>query len=253
MRRGALQWIASILFIAQMYIVMALAAFAYAPWAIVNRRGAYSGVYWYCNWVRWTAAWMLGLKSEVRGTVPKGEVLIAAKHQSFFDIILIVSVVREPKFIMKSSLRFAPFLGWYAKRIGCVPVDRGKRAEAIRQMMDGVTKGTAPAGQLIIYPQGTRVAPDKRVPYKVGSAVLYTETGQTCVPAATNVGIFWPRHGIYRKPGLAVVEFLEPIAPGLSRDAFMARLETQVEERSDALMREGGFDPDAIPGNDQGT
>ncbi|NIR61199.1 MAG: 1-acyl-sn-glycerol-3-phosphate acyltransferase, partial [Gammaproteobacteria bacterium] len=91
-----------------------------------------------------------------------------------------------PKFIMKSILRYAPFLGWYALRIGCVPVDRGRRAEAIRQMMRGVTDGTAPAGQLIIYPQGTRVAPGRHLPYKVGTAVLYHETGQSCVPAATN-------------------------------------------------------------------
>jgi 1-acyl-sn-glycerol-3-phosphate acyltransferase len=66
------------------------------------------------------------------------------------------------------------------------------------------------------------------------------------VPAATNVGVFWPRTGIMRKPGLAVVEFLEPIEPGLGKDAFMARLEDVVETRSDALMREAGFDPGAV-------
>jgi 1-acyl-sn-glycerol-3-phosphate acyltransferase len=114
-----------------------------------------------------------------------------------------------------------PILGWYGMRIGCVPVDRGKRAEAIRQMMNGVRNGTQTPGQLIIYPQGTRVAPGVAKSYKVGTAILYKETGQTCVPAATNVGVFWPRTGIYRKPGLAVVEFLPPIEQGLSQDAFM--------------------------------
>jgi 1-acyl-sn-glycerol-3-phosphate acyltransferase len=73
--------------------------------------------------------------------------------------------------------------------------------------------------------------------------VLYEQTGQTCVPAATNVGLFWPRKGIYRKPGLAVVEFLPEIAPGLGREAFMQRLEAEVEDASDRLMREAGFDP----------
>ncbi len=132
-------------------------------------------------------------------------------------------------------------------------MDRGRRAEAIRQMMRGVTDGTAPAGQLIIYPQGTRVAPGRHLPYKVGTAVLYHETGQSCVPAATNVGVFWPRRGIYRKPGLAVVEFLDPIEPGLSRQDFLTRLETEVETRSDALMREGGFDPYGLPHDDRGA
>ena len=62
------------------------------------------------------------------------------------------------------------------------------------------------------------------------------------MPAATNVGVFWPRHGILRKRGLAVVEFLEPMAPGMDRDSFMTKLEQVIETRSNALMREAGFD-----------
>ena len=99
-------------------------------------------------------------------------------------------------------------------------------------------------GQLIIYSQGTRVAPGDRKPYKAGTGVLYEDLGQTCVPAATNVGLFWPRRGIIRKPGLAVVEFMDPIAPGLSRKAFMTQLEDRVEARSDALMQEAGYGRD---------
>ncbi|MEM6849634.1 MAG: lysophospholipid acyltransferase family protein [Pseudomonadota bacterium] len=236
-----IQWLRSLIFVAQMYLMMPLMAVYFTPWAIVDRRGAFAGVHTYTRWVRWTASWMVGLKTEIRGTPPTGEVLIASKHQSFLDIIMIVSVVPRPKFIMKSSLRWAPILGWYGLRIGCVPVDRGKRAEAIRQMMDGVRSGTQEPGQLIIYPEGTRVAPGVKKPYKIGTAVLYAETGQTCVPAATNVGVFWPRTGIYRKPGCAVVEFLPPIEPGLEQRPFMARLEAEVEQASDRLMAEAGF------------
>ncbi|SMC62851.1 lysophospholipid acyltransferase family protein [Primorskyibacter flagellatus] len=238
----AIQWLRSLFFVAQMYLMMAVLAVFFTPWAIFDRSGAYAGVRTYCRWVRWTAGWMCGLRSEVRGIVPTDEVLVASKHQSFFDIIIIVSVLPKPKFIMKASLRRAPILGWYAKRIGCIAVDRGKRAEAMRQMIRDVTRGDAPAGQLIIYPQGTRVAPDATKPYKIGTAVLYRETGQDCVPAATNVGVFWPRTGIYRKPGLAVVEFLEPIRAGLNNSSFMAQLEDVVESRSIALMAEAGFD-----------
>ena len=241
-----IQWIRSLIFIGQMYLMMFLMALFFTPWAIVDRRGAFAAVHTYCRWVRWTAGWMVGLRSEIRGEVPTGEVLIASKHQSFFDIIMIVSVVPRPKFIMKASLKYAPILGWYGKRIGCVAVDRGKRAQAIQQMLAGVQSGTQEPGQLIIYPQGTRVAPGVKKPYKIGTAVLYSELNQPCVPAATNVGVFWPRTGIMRKPGLAVVEFLEPIEPGLGKDAFMARLEDVVETRSDELMREIGFDPDAV-------
>ena len=186
---------------------------------------------------------MIGLRTEIRGTVPEGEVLVAAKHQSFLDIILIVSAVPRPKFVMKRELKRAPILGWYALRIGCVPVDRGRRAEAMRQMMAGVKRGDLPPGQLIIYPQGTRVPPGVKAPYKIGTAALYETTGQPCVPAATNVGLFWPRKGVLRRPGLAVVEFLPPIAPGLSAAEFMTRLEQDVEERSEALMAEVAVSP----------
>ena len=89
--------------------------------------------------------------------------------------------------------------------------------------------------------EGTRVAPGVSKPYKVGTAVLYKETGQTCIPAATNVGVFWPRTGIYRKPGVAVVEFLPPIEQGLSQQDFMTQLEDVVETASDRLLEEAGF------------
>lgn len=236
-----IQWIRSLIFIGQMYLAMLVLAIFFTPWAIVQRSAAFTAVHTYCRWVRWTASWMVGLRSEIRGEVPTGEVLIAAKHQSFFDIIMIVSAVPRPKFIMKSVLRFAPILGWYALRIGCVPVNRGKRAQAIQQMIEGVKSGAQEPGQLIIYPQGTRVAPGVDRPYKIGTAILYEQTGQPCVPAATNVGVFWPRHGILRKPGLAVVEFLPVIKPGLDKDSFMAELQEVVETNSDRLMAEAGF------------
>ncbi len=237
----ALQWLRSLIFIAQMYVMMALMAVFFTPWALVDRKGAFAGIHTWCRWVRWTARWMIGLHSEVRGEVPTGEVLIASKHQSFFDIIILVSELPRPKFIMKKELKRAPILGWYALRIGCVPVDRGKRGRAIRQMLEDVAAGRQEPGQLVIYPQGTRVAPGAYRDYKVGSGLLYKELGQPCVPVACNVGVFWPRHGIYRKPGRAVVEFLDLIAPGKPVPQFMAELEQRIESTSERLMAEAGF------------
>ncbi len=237
----AIQWLRSVLFIAEIYLAMPLMAIFFTPFAIFSRDWAYRAVRSWCRHVRWSARWMVGLRSEVRGEVPTDEVLIAAKHQSFFDIIIIVSEVPRPKFIMKKQLKWAPILGWYALRIGCVPVDRGKRGAAIAKMKEDVARNLADPGQLIIYPQGTRVAAGAYRPYKIGTAVLYEQLGQECVPAATNVGVFWPRHGIYRKPGLAVVEFLPRIPVGLPKDEFMARLEETVESNSDRLMEEAGF------------
>ena len=106
--------------------------------------------------------------------------------------------------------------------IGCVPVDRGKRGQAIAAMMAAVPEGRQDPGQLIIYPRARATAPGAPPAYKVGSAVLLRPARAGLRPAATNVGVFWPRHGFYRKPGLAVVEFLPAIAPGLSNPDFMA-------------------------------
>ena len=237
----ALRWLMSLLFIIQMYLAMVVLAIVYAPYAIATRDGAWAGIHAYCNWVRLSARWMVGLRSEVRGPVPTGEVMIASKHQSFFDIILICSVVPRPKFIMKKELKWAPMLGFYAWRIGCIPVDRGKKGRAIAERKKAVAAGAAIPGQLIIYPQGTRVAPGATPPYKVGSGLLYQQLAQPCIPAATNVGVFWPRHGIYRKPGLAVVEFLPEIAPGRPVADFMAELERVIEGASNRLMSDAGF------------
>ena len=209
----AIQYLLSLIFVIQMYLAMAVMGIVFLPWALVTREGAYAGVHTYSRYVRWSLRVLCGLRTELRGEVPQGEVIIASKHQSFLDIIILVSQVPKPKFIMKAILRRAPVLGWYALRIGCVPVDRGRGAEAIKLMMKQVKSGEAPPGQLIIYPQGTRTAPGAAVPYKVGAAVIYEETGQTCHPVACNVGLFWPRKGLLRKRGTAVVEFLDPIPP----------------------------------------
>jgi 1-acyl-sn-glycerol-3-phosphate acyltransferase len=81
------------------------------------------------------------------------------------------------------------------------------------------------------------------MPYKMGTGLLYGQLGQTCVPAATNVGVFWPRHGILRKPGLAVMEFLPPVAPGMPVPDFMRLIETQIETASTRLMTDAGWRP----------
>lgn len=237
----ALQWLRSLIFIVLMYGGMLVLGLVFLPFAIASRRYAYMATKSYTHYVRWLARHLVGLHSEVRGEVPPDEVIVAAKHQSFFDILMIFSVLPKPKFIMKAELRWAPILGFYALRIGCVPVNRGKRAQAIARMKADVQAGQAEPGQLVIYPQGTRIAPGVKAPYKVGAGVLYDQLGQDCVPVAANVGLFWPKRGIYRKPGVAVVEFLPRIPAGLSVAEVTKRLEEVIESNSDRLMAEAGY------------
>jgi len=237
----AIRWVLSLIFIVQMYLSMAVIAVVFSPWALFSRYGALVACKTFCRWVIFSLRLLCGLRCEVRGTPPTHEAVVAAKHQSFLDIILIFNAVPAGKFIMKRELMYAPFLGQYALRIGCVPVDRGRRGAAIAKMKADVEKGTGQPGQLIIYPQGTRVAPGVAKPYKVGTGLLYDQLGQPCVPVATNVGVFWPRRGILRKPGLAVVQFLPEIAPGLPIPEFMQKLEREIETHSDMLLAEAGF------------
>ncbi|MDE0110736.1 MAG: lysophospholipid acyltransferase family protein [Albidovulum sp.] len=222
-----------------MYIALAILALVYVPLSVYDREWAYRGIGVFCRWVRLTATRLVGLKSEIRGDIPFGDVLVCAKHQSFFDILLICSVLPRPRFVMKKQLKWAPVVGYIASRIGCVAIDRGKKSAAIKQLLTGAANRPFDGPtQLVIYPQGTRVAPDDRKPYKVGAAALYESMEIDCVPAATNVGVFWPKRRIYRKPGVAVVEFLDSIPPGKNSLDFLRNLEAVIECASDQLIAE---------------
>lgn len=235
------RWAMSLIFIVQMYLAMVVVGLLFLPAALMDRDGATRAAHAYCRWVVFSLRILCGLACEVRGTPPAGAALIAAKHQSFLDIILIFGALPAPRFIMKAELRFAPILGWYALRLGCVPVKRGARGAAITRMMEDVRSGMVRPGQLVIYPQGTRVAPGDHRPYKIGTAALYAQLGQTCHPVATNAGLFWPKRSLLRKPGLAVIEFLPAIAPGMENGPFMTALEEAVESGSNRLMAEAEF------------
>lgn len=240
--KHAFRWVISLLFIIQMYLAMVVFAVVFLIPMLLHPRGAFWACHSYCKYVLWTARWMVGLRVEIRGDVPIDAVMVAAKHQSFLDIIVIFGAMPRPRFIMKNELLYAPILGQYAYRLGCIPVKRGKRAQAVKKMVADVQAGRQEQGQLVIYPQGTRVAPGERLSYKIGTAVLYQEMGQPCVPVAVNVGLYWPRKGIMRHPGTAVVEFLPRIPVGLSAEDFMEQMENAIEVNSIRLMGEAGFE-----------
>ena len=237
----AIQWVRSLIFNTYMYFMLLPWGIVFAIPAIFSRRAAIFCCRSYCWHITWTAGWMIGLKCEVRGTPPRDEVLIAAKHQSFLDVLMIYGDIPAGRFIMKDILKYAPVVGQFGLRVGCIPVKRGNRGAAIKKMVADVAAGRLFPGQLIIYPQGTRIAPGVKAKYKVGTGVLYKELGQDCVPVAANVGVFWPKRGIYRSQGTAVIEFLPRIPAGMELAPFMEQLEDMIETRSNALNAEAGF------------
>lgn len=221
--------IRSLLFTGQMYLAMGVIGLFGLPVVLASDRGAVRVCHAYAAWVRWTAAWMLGLRTDIRGTPPTGDVLVAAKHQSFLDVMLIFAALPRPRFVMKAELLRMPVFGWYVRRLGCIPVTRGQKGQ-----MAAMIAASDGGGQLVIYPQGARVPVGQAAPYKYGAAALYEHLGLPCVPVATNAGRFWPL-GLRRHAGLAVVEFLPPIPPGLPPEEFLTQLEAIIEPASDRL------------------
>ena len=234
--------IRSVVYDILMYSLMLVMGILCAPLAIWSKEGAYWSMRKYATYAIWLLEKICGLKVEVRGEIPDGTFIVCSKHQSFLDILVLATQLPRFKFIMKSELKWAPVLGLYAMRIGTIPVKRGRKGGAVKTMVTDVEKQSVEEGQTVIYPQGTRVLPGVKMPYKVGAAVLYDRLGQTCYPVATNIGVFWARRSPVRKPGVAVLEFMDPIPPGLPIKEFLPLLEETIETRSDELMAEAGFD-----------
>ena len=227
--------IRSLIFSLAMYVVMLVMGVIGAIPAMLSRDWAYWFMSRYCYVVFWLMRTIIDLKVEIRGTVPQGECIVASKHQSFLDIIILMGTLPRPKFVMKKSVKWTPIVGFYAMQIGCAPVDRQKQG-ALGEMLENVAEERDDPGQIVIYPQGTRVAPGVVARYKRGAAALYQNFNLPCVPAATNAGVFWGRNSVLRHPGTVVMEFLPEIPLGLDQAAFLARLEAEIEPASARLL-----------------
>ncbi|OYX84999.1 MAG: hypothetical protein B7Y75_04120, partial [Azorhizobium sp. 35-67-5] len=120
-----------------------------------------------------------------------------------------------------------------------IPIDRGARSAALKSMTVRARKELADNRQIIIFPEGTRRPPGAPPAYKFGVAHLYAAFGVPCLPVAINSGLYWPRNALVRRPGTIRVEILPPIPPGLPREAFLERLQTDIETASDRLLAQG--------------
>jgi len=189
----------------------------------------------------WLLRAVCGIKVEYRGLekIPPGALLVASKHQSLWETFGLLWLFSDPAFILKRELQWIPFFGWYAMKAGMIPVDRGRRGQALADMTERARVELGRGRQIVIFPEGTRRAPGAEPNYKFGIAHLYGETGMPCLPIALNSGLFWPRRSFQRYPGTIIVEILDPIPPGLSKDAFAARLQQDIETATARLIAEG--------------
>jgi len=200
-----------------------------------------------------TTLWLLRVVCRIdvewRGLekIPPGGIVVAAKHQSVWETFALIALFPDPTFIIKRELIWIPFFGWYAWRAGMIPVDRGAGKSALAGMMVHARKALAERRQIIIFPEGTRRPAGAEPKYKFGVAHLYGESGVPCVPIALNSGLFWPRRRFLRFPGTVRVEVLDPIAPGIDRNAMFVRLQDEIEAATARLVAEGSRGMDAAP------
>jgi 1-acyl-sn-glycerol-3-phosphate acyltransferase len=197
----------------------------------------------YCSrfWSRatlWGLKVFAGLTYEVRGVVPKNTgVLVASKHMSMWDTVALYLILFDPAAVAKRSLLYIPFYGWYIWKAGVISINREGKASALRKMVADAKAALAQGRPIMIFPEGHRQEPGTSPAYKPGVAGLYMQFGVPCVPVALNSGLFWT--GFIKKPGKIVVEFLDPIPPGLKRADFMRELETRIETATTRLLAEG--------------
>ena len=182
-----------------------------------------------------------GLKAEFRGVekIPRGGALIAAKHQSTWETFSLLWMFEDPTFILKRELQWLPLFGWFTIKGRMIPVDRRAGSAGMTAMTARAAKELANGRQIVIFPEGTRRPAGAEPAYKYGIVRLYETGNVPCVPIALNSGLFWKRRSIIRMPGTIVVEVLDPIPAGLEQEAFMARLQNDIETATARLIEEG--------------
>ena len=171
--------------------------------------------------------------------IPRGPLIVAAKHQSTWETFALLSLFDYPVFIIKRELMLVPLFGWLAWKAGMISVDRGSGSQALSEMTGHAREVILGGRQLFIFPEGTRRAAGAEPRYKFGVAHLYDVIGVPCVPVALNSGLFWRRRSFLKLPGTILVEFLDPIAPGLPKQTFFERLQDDIEGATVRLVAEG--------------
>jgi 1-acyl-sn-glycerol-3-phosphate acyltransferase len=178
---------------------------------------------------------------EVRGRehLPPGAVLVAGKHQSFWETFAILPLLDDPAMVLKKELTYIPFFGWFIYKFRMIAVARDAGTAALKLLMARAAEEIAAGRQVVIMPEGTRRAPDDPPDYKPGAAAIYGKLNVPCVPFALNSGLFWPRRKFLRLPGTIVLEFLPAIPAGLPRKVFQQQLEASIEAATARLVAEG--------------
>jgi 1-acyl-sn-glycerol-3-phosphate acyltransferase len=223
--------IRSLIFNALFYLNLVVLMIIGLPTILFGRHGVFALARLWGAVSVWLLETICGLRLEYRGVenIPPGAVLIAVKHQSFLETFALLKYAPDFAIILKRQLTRVPLFGLYLIVSQQIAIDRGRGRQALQQIAAAAKPVFAAGRQVFIYPEGTRRPPGAPPRYKQGVTALYAATGAACLPVAVNTGLFWRRRGFLRRPGVAVIEYLPVIAPGLDRAAFAERLQSAIE------------------------
>jgi len=178
---------------------------------------------------------------EVRGiehTEGNEAMIIASKHQSAWETVVMYLVLKRPLYVFKKELLKIPIFGFYLRAVKCITIDRSKGTASLKSMLKQAKERVKENRQIIIYPEGTRVKPKEKSKYHSGVGAIYSATNTKVVPMVLNSGIFWPKKGSICKSGKIIFQFLPPIESGMDKREFLTHLEDVMEKASDKLIDE---------------
>lgn len=243
--RNSMILVRSILYFLWFVLITVAVCIVLLPALVMPESVVRLGTRLWCKGQLWGLRVIAGQRYEVRGAVPERGTLVAAKHMSMWDTLVLYLLLRDVTIVLKRELLFVPFYAWYALKLGFIFIDRQAGASALRKMVSGATSALKRHKSLLIFPEGTRKRPGAPPDYKPGIAALYDRLGVSCVPVALNSGLFskGPR-GFLKLPGTVVVEFLPAIPAGMKRKAFMGELQKRIESATVGLIAEARIEND---------
>ena len=190
-------------------------------------------------WTGFCLKFFLSTKIIIKGReniLNNTQFFIAASHQSMFETFYLQTIFNSPVFILKKELLLIPIFGWYLKKIGSISIKRNKITKDNLGFFEDISKTINNSKRpLIIFPQGTRVLPDQRMPFKKGASRIYEELNIKCQPIAINSGSVWPKKGLKIGHRTITISILKPIAAGLTKEEFIKSLENIIYKELDLL------------------
>lgn len=207
----------SLLFALIFYPGSLLCVLAAFPASLFGSRPLYAVTHIWVWFHRWCSRLLLGIRTRVEGVLPQGAVLVVAKHQSMYETMEIVMLLREPAVIMKRELSDFPLWGWVARSYGVIPIDRDGGGPALRRMLRAAEAAIAQGRPIVIFAEGTRVMVGEQPPLQAGFAGLYRALKLPVVPLALDSGRLWPRGRFVKHPGIVTFRFMPALPPGLPR------------------------------------